>query len=59
VFLGAYVVGAVTLADHLPKLGWVRLLYFAIVGVAWGLPLLPLISWAERGRQDLGDRDRR
>lgn len=50
VFLTVYVVAAVTIADHLPKIGWVRLVYFAVVGLAWGVPLLPLFSWAERGK---------
>jgi uncharacterized membrane protein (DUF485 family) len=52
VFLVVYVVVAVTIADYLPRSGWVRLVYNIVVGVSWGIPLLPLIAWAERGRKD-------
>ncbi|HQR89863.1 MAG TPA: DUF2842 domain-containing protein [Caulobacter sp.] len=45
VFLTAYVVIATTLYDYLPDNRAVHLLYFAIVGLAWGLPLMPLMSW--------------
>jgi hypothetical protein len=49
VFLAFYVWVATVIADRLPDLMWVKLLYFAVVGTAWGLPLFPLLSWAERG----------
>jgi hypothetical protein len=52
VFLAAYIVAAVTIADRLPNIAWVRLLYFAVVGIAWGVPLFPLFAWAERGNKD-------
>lgn len=48
VFLGAYIWAATVVADLLPDLMWVKLLYFAVVGTAWGLPLFPLIAWANR-----------
>ena len=49
-FLTAYVVLAVTLADRLPDNTVVQLLFFAIAGVAWGVPVLPLFTWMETGR---------
>lgn len=45
VFLTAYVAIATTLYDYLPDNRAVHLLYFAVVGLAWGLPLMPLMSW--------------
>lgn len=48
VFLFAYVVVAVAVAQHLPKHPAVSLIYFAVVGVAWGVPLFPLLSWMNR-----------
>jgi len=27
----------------------IRLVYYAVVGTSWGLPLIPLISWMNRG----------
>ncbi|MBI5942116.1 MAG: DUF2842 domain-containing protein [Caulobacterales bacterium] len=47
-FLVLYVSAAVAIADHLPRHPAVSLIYFAIVGVAWGLPLFPLMSWMNR-----------
>ena len=48
-FLTVYVWGVVTLADHVPDVFLLKLIYFAVAGTAWGLPLLPLLSWAGRG----------
>jgi hypothetical protein len=50
VFLAAYVSAAVLIADHLPDNQLARLAYFAGAGVFWGVPLLPLIAWMNRGR---------
>lgn len=51
VFLFVYVVAAVSVAGVLPDVSWIKLAYYAIVGTAWGLPLLPLIRWAGRPDQ--------
>lgn len=48
VFLLLYVSAAVAIADRLPKHPAVSLIYFLVVGVAWGLPLFPLLSWMNR-----------
>ena len=50
VFLAVYVWVAVVIGDHLPDHWAARLAYFAIVGTAWGVPLIPLLSWIARGR---------
>ena len=47
-FLLLWIWGATTLASYLPDTTWVQLLYFAIAGAAWGLPLFPLIAWANK-----------
>ena len=49
-FLAGYVWAATTLADRLPNDMWIKLVYFAVVGVGWGLPILPLMTWMNRGR---------
>ena len=49
VFLGVYVWVAATLGSRLPNQWAVRLIYYAVVGTSWGLPLIPLISWMNRG----------
>ncbi len=48
VFLFFYVVLAITIADHLPRHWIIQVIYFAVIGVAWGVPLFPLLSWMNR-----------
>ncbi len=43
--LFAYVLGAVALADAVPKHWLAQLLYFAGAGIAWAFPAIPLIKW--------------
>ena len=50
VFLTFYIGAAVAIADRLPDNRFVKFLYFVVVGVAWGVPLVPLLSWMENGR---------
>ena len=41
----------VTVADRLPGMPWpVRALFFIVAGIAWILPLKPLLRWMETGR---------
>ena len=47
VFLGFYVWLIIAIGGRLPDHPLVHLLYYGIAGTAWGLPLLPLMSWAE------------
>jgi hypothetical protein len=49
-FLILYVGAAVRIAGLLPANDGVKLAYFAIVGIGWGLPIIPLITWMNRGR---------
>ncbi|OYU70230.1 MAG: hypothetical protein CFE28_09645 [Alphaproteobacteria bacterium PA2] len=50
VFIGAYVWAVTAISEYLPDQTSIKLIYFAITGMAWGLPVLPLISWMNRGR---------
>jgi hypothetical protein len=50
VFLVGYVWTATAIADRLPDDPMIKLVYFAVAGLAWGLPLLPLMTWMNRGR---------
>lgn len=49
-FLAAYVLVAARISDFVPARGPWRLIYFALAGTLWGVPLFPLISWMSRGR---------
>jgi hypothetical protein len=49
-FLAAYVVAVSKVADFVPKQWAAQLVFFVVVGLGWGAPILPLISWMNRGR---------
>ncbi len=48
-FLAGYIWLVTAIADLLPEAGPLKLIFFAVTGLAWGLPILPLISWMDRG----------
>jgi len=49
-FLAAYISVALIVADRLPDNAAIRLGFYALVGVLWGVPLIPLLSWMARER---------
>jgi hypothetical protein len=50
VFLGVYIWAAATLGGMVPDVWFVRLAFYAVAGFGWGVPLIPLIIWMNRGR---------
>jgi len=44
-----WVWGLIALRGLLPASPWIDFLFFGVGGTAWGLPLIPLLKWAERG----------
>jgi hypothetical protein len=50
VFLLAYVGVALVVADHLPDNAAAHLAFYAIVGIAWGVPIIPLVGWMAKER---------
>lgn len=50
-FLAFYVWAVIAIGDRLPDSMWIDLAFFGIAGTAWGLPLIPLLRWAEGGTQ--------
>ncbi len=51
-FLAFYVWAVIGIGTRLPDHPMVHLLFYGIAGIAWGIPLLPLMSWAERQPRD-------
>ena len=54
-FVLMYALCAMVLSETRPvrqASGLVQTIYFAVVGLAWILPLLPLIAWMERPDPD-------
>ncbi len=51
IFVGVYAVVAMLVAQadlvHQAP-GWVQGVFYAVVGLAWILPLMPLIAWMEK-----------
>jgi hypothetical protein len=50
-FLAFYVWAVVAIGDRLPASMWIDLVFYGIAGIAWGIPLIPWLSWAERERK--------
>jgi hypothetical protein len=50
VFLILYALVMTIIADHLPDQWAVKLIFFVIAGTGWGVPLIPLITWMNRGK---------
>jgi predicted membrane channel-forming protein YqfA (hemolysin III family) len=49
--IAAWAVLVVTLFDRIGHLPWpVHAFYFLVAGIAWVLPLKPLLRWMETGR---------
>lgn len=48
-FLAFYVWAVVSIGAILPKSPWIDLLFYGVAGIAWGVPLIPLLRWAEGG----------
>ena len=47
VFLGFYVWAVIAIGAHVPDHPVTTLLFYGLAGTLWGVPLLPLMSWAE------------
>lgn len=50
-FLAFYVWAVIAISDRLPDSIWIDLVFYGVAGIAWSLPLIPLLSWAERGEK--------
>ncbi len=43
-----YVGAVVTLAERIPDFWLAQLVYFIITGIAWALPMIPLMNWMNK-----------
>ena len=50
-FLVFWIWGAIALRGVLPPGQIIDLLVYAVAGLGWGVPLYPLLRWAEGGRK--------
>ena len=48
IFLAAYVWAVIAIGGVLPDHWLIDLVFYAVAGVAWGVPLIPILKWAER-----------
>jgi hypothetical protein len=48
VFVLFWVVLSVGLANHVPHKWYLEVPFYAVMGLGWGLPVLPILSWMER-----------
>lgn len=49
-FLAGYIVVMASLGERVPDHWAAKLAFYVVAGVCWGVPILPLISWMNRGR---------
>lgn len=49
VFLAGWIWAGVEIGTRLPDNVWIQLIFYAVAGLGWGVPLYPLFKWAERG----------
>ncbi len=49
-FLALYIAVAMIVAEFLPRFWLVKLIYFVVVGTAWGVPIIPFITWMNKER---------
>ena len=47
IFLVGYIWAAIAVGERIPDHPLALLTYYALAGTLWGLPLFPLLSWAE------------
>jgi hypothetical protein len=50
VFLAAYIWAATGIGAVVPKAWWAQLAFYAVAGIGWGLPIIPLMYWMNRGK---------
>jgi hypothetical protein len=50
VFVLFWVVLAVGLANHIPHIWYIELAFYAVMGLGWGLPVLPILAWMEKSK---------
>lgn len=48
VFVIVYAFVAAAIGRSLPDIWWLKLAFYAAAGIGWGVPIIPLIRWANR-----------
>lgn len=48
IFVLFWMVLAVGLARRIPHKWYLEVPFYAVMGLGWGLPVLPILSWMER-----------
>ena len=49
-FLALYIWAAASLGGLIPNHSVGQVLFYGIAGIAWGVPIIPLITWMNRER---------
>ena len=49
-FLTIYVVGVIAVGEYVPAHWATQIAFYAVAGTLWGVPILPLITWMNRGK---------
>lgn len=58
VFLSGYIVAAVVIGEKLSGQHWaISVIYYTVAGIAWALPLRPLLQWMHAKDEQLPSSD--
>jgi hypothetical protein len=49
-FIALWVWAMTAIGARLPQHWAVQIAFYAVAGIGWGIPILPLLSWMNRGR---------
>ena len=49
-FIGFYAWAMSSVGDFVPRHWAAQMVFYIVAGMGWGVPILPLISWMNRGR---------
>jgi hypothetical protein len=49
-FLAVYIWAAASLGGRIPNHSLGQVVFYGVAGIGWGLPIIPLITWMNRGR---------
>ena len=49
-FIAFYAWAMSSIGDFVPRHWAAQMVFYVVAGMGWGVPILPLISWMNRGR---------
>jgi hypothetical protein len=48
IFLAFYIGLMGWIGAQLPRIQWLQFIFYAVAGIGWGVPIIPLLKWMSR-----------